>query len=1122
MTQNKLIAFCYLFITGIGLAMAFPLGREAVFPLWGLTALLGLLTVGALVLVRRLRPPVENDSPYAAPVQVDTLQVSIWLLVLLTGLVFGYTRYLAMVQPPERLLGHLQIQGETSTWTPGAGIDKTSFLKIKILEPVEEDIHLRLTGRLEALQPVRNDRDQPKLDEKGRWLFSQSNVPQESDVIHIPAGTAAGTEVLIQQPFTHLDRVEMLNQPARGALAVYQPLNSVDLFARSGRNVVPVSILGRITADPWVYSFKTILSITPDYIQYRPDGPYLKVDRQTIRVTIKPDLPGYDRLARSAAYGYDVALTGELVAPAPAANPGSFDQATYTRNNFIGGQMNLRTPRNGPPALSVIIPAGQDVPREGNGLVEFALYLRDEMVRVIKQTSPQPNSNFLGAVTLGLRYGMQNTASIAFEDHAKGVVAPLVNIGQDDEVLIADEFRASGVAHILAVSGLHVTFITVMFVGIFTLLKVSKKVYVPFVIFALIIFAIITGARPSTLRAVIMNSIWLLTWGYMGQSVRSSALLSLPIAAFIILIQNPAMCVDPSFTLSFGAILSLVLLTSPFFDLFKKFQGNNFIALLIMVGVLTWAFVSHWLLVTTLRFWLGYGLLAIVLFWLARILTRLGFTPIRNFGFANIHPVVGGFIAAQFGMQIGMMLPLSAYYFYRWPVAGSYANLLAIPLAGVVLQLSILAGLLGLIPGIGIYLALLFNASNWIFSTLFLLIGHFFSVWFPYPYMVKPTLRWLFIYYAAVAGFVWWRPLWFRLLRPRWQRSSTFRFGAVAAAVLVGAGVVISDHTEFKTLHPDGELAVTVLSVSYGSAILVDTPDNQFILIDSAFVQPDRGRRNEAERTILPFIGYMQIPRLDALVLTSRNPEHVAGASSILRHLDVDQLLYPASVAPVLETGELARLIADRHPQRLKHRLADSTVATRTLAAGDRLFETEVDGKPFAIEVLGPAEGDAKAPLSLRIVYGDFTMLIPSDLTFKQQQALIDSVPAADRQARIVVIPNHGTAGLEGITVGMPKNYALSQKTITGKLLTEAGAEATILEFGNPRPVTGDKYKVAIQLYGSARRTAEDVLPEARHLATETEGAITVRSDGDGYDLAGRYDSAVGFVDAPTSLEIGW
>ena len=50
MTRNKLISFCYLYIVGIGFAMAFTAGPEALPTLWGATALLGLLTlVGFLV-----------------------------------------------------------------------------------------------------------------------------------------------------------------------------------------------------------------------------------------------------------------------------------------------------------------------------------------------------------------------------------------------------------------------------------------------------------------------------------------------------------------------------------------------------------------------------------------------------------------------------------------------------------------------------------------------------------------------------------------------------------------------------------------------------------------------------------------------------------------------------------------------------------------------------------------------------------------------------------------------------------------------------------------------------------------------------------------------------------------
>ena len=145
------------------------------------------------------------------------------------------------------------------------------------------------------------------------------------------------------------------------------------------------------------------------------------------------------------------------------------------------------------------------------------------------------------------------------------------------------------------------------------------------------------------------------------------------------------------------------------------------------------------------------------------MLTRMGFTPLRDCSLANL-PGIAGFIAAQFGIQIGMMVPLSPFYFFRWPVAGAYANLIAIPLVGVVLQLSMLAGLTGLIPGIGIYIALFLSAANWIFSIGFLLIGHYFSRWFIYPFMTKPTVYDLGVYFAAVAVFAYWRPLWFRVV----------------------------------------------------------------------------------------------------------------------------------------------------------------------------------------------------------------------------------------------------------------------------------------------------------------------------------------------------------------------
>ena len=252
MTRNQLIAFCYLFIVGIGFAMAFTAGPEALPLLWGSTAILGLLTLAGFVFAHRFRKTADEElAAYGIATPVSRMQVGLWILLLGTATLFGYTRYVAMIQSPDQLIGTLAVSAEGGAFTPSQPISQTSFLKVKTLAATTEDVRFRLVGRLEALQPVLDAEGKPTLDAKGRWAFTQYNLPQESEEIVIPAGTPARWETLIEQPFTHLDQVELLGQPAAAAkIGVYQPENNVSLFARTGRNVVPAGVLGRITADP--------------------------------------------------------------------------------------------------------------------------------------------------------------------------------------------------------------------------------------------------------------------------------------------------------------------------------------------------------------------------------------------------------------------------------------------------------------------------------------------------------------------------------------------------------------------------------------------------------------------------------------------------------------------------------------------------------------------------------------------------------------------------------------------------------------------------------------------------------------------------------------------------------
>ena len=148
-------------------------------------------------------------------------------------------------------------------------------------------------------------------------------------------------------------------------------------------------------------------------------------------------------------------------------------------------------------------------------------------------------------------------------------------------------------------------------------------------------------------------------------------------------------------------------------------------------------------------------------------------------------------------------------------------------------------------------------------------------------------------------------------------------------------------------------------------------------------------------------------------------------------------------------------------------------------------------------------------------------MLIPSDLTFEQQKALLASVPPEKLKAQVVVAPHHGTAGIESIVVGIPDNLQPRLADVSGTLLKATGAEAGLFEFGNPRPVEPLLYKEARKIHGLARRAAEDALPDALNVSTDTDGAIHVSSDGSTCHVYTQLGETGSEVDEPSLLEIG-
>jgi len=130
-----------------------------------------------------------------------------------------------------------------------------------------------------------------------------------------------------------------------------------------------------------------------------------------------------------------------------------------------------------------------------------------------------------------------------------------------------NEFINSGVVHILAVSGLHVGYVLVIFIFIFGRFGIYLRSTLT--ILGLLAFMFLTGVPPSVFRATLMTIIIIFAF----LSNRSTNIInSISIAAFIIIILNPNEINNPGFQLSFSAVLAIGVLYPYFQKIIYKFH----------------------------------------------------------------------------------------------------------------------------------------------------------------------------------------------------------------------------------------------------------------------------------------------------------------------------------------------------------------------------------------------------------------------------------------------------------------------------------------------------------------------------------------------------------------------
>jgi len=157
---------------------------------------------------------------------------------------------------------------------------------------------------------------------------------------------------------------------------------------------------------------------------------------------------------------------------------------------------------------------------------------------------------------------LDNYREWGISDEAYGVVAAMT-LGDKSELDrdLKETYSKVGAAHILALSGLHLSIIYAiisLFIGWRRIRILSQS----FIIVAIWAYALLTGMSPSVTRAALMISIYgLLSLGYRERM----SVNTLAFTAIVMLLVNPMSLYNIGFQLSFMAVLA-ILLFNPLFN----------------------------------------------------------------------------------------------------------------------------------------------------------------------------------------------------------------------------------------------------------------------------------------------------------------------------------------------------------------------------------------------------------------------------------------------------------------------------------------------------------------------------------------------------------------------------
>ncbi len=580
---------------------------------------------------------------------------------------------------------------------------------------------------------------------------------------------------------------------------------------------------------------------------------------------------------------------------------------------------------------------------------------------------------------------------------------------------VRDNFSKTGTSHILSISGLHVGMVAVAcFSTILLLLKFSEflmlrwniiKIATAAAFLPVIIYSLVAGMGTTVLRSTLMTLAFL-TALLIGKPKDLYNILFG--AALIILIIAPESLFDISFQLSFSAVFAILYMVPKFSD---------------------------------------------------RTLPIPLATPaILQTGVRRIYIFVLVSAAATLGT-----LPILVYYFNQVSAVTLIANLIAVPLLGI----------LALIPAMAFILAAPFSSA---LAGLLIKIASFFTSltvsfinllasmsWSSFSF-IKPTLVEISLFYCFLLLLI---QLFSQVNQQNVREfSARHRFYMKTALFIVAALMLTDAVCIFIKTRFSKDMQITAIDVGQGSATLARLPRGITMLIDGGGFQEstfDVGRM-----VIAPFLFAERISKIDIVVLTHPHPDHLLGLIYIVNHFHVGEVwcsgrktdddFYHLWENTLYENKvRLKYLSAQSPPEQI------SGVGIQCLWP---LHPPVTDGQELSHEETNDTS------LVLKMNYGSRNFLITGDISSRVESILIRS--GQDLKSDLLFVPHHGSVHSSSVDFihAVSPQYAIFS---SGKNNV----------FRHPHPAALHRYQAnGVTL-----------------LRTDQQGAISIHSDGHTLDI---------------------